>query len=120
MPYGTPEHKGILASAQALSPALDHHGSAQQRHCGQEELTLQTRATPTAVLVEVMDTGIGMDEITRQRCLEPFYTTQGERGTGLGLAMVYGVLERHTAQLVIESAVGQGTTMRLLLPEDRP
>jgi signal transduction histidine kinase/DNA-binding response OmpR family regulator len=79
-------------------------------------LTIQTRATPTAVILEVQDTGIGMDEVTRQRCLEPFYTTKGERGTGLGLAVVYGVLERHAAQLTIESAVEHGTTMRLLFP----
>jgi CheY-like chemotaxis protein len=79
-------------------------------------LTLQTRAMTTAVLLEVRDTGIGMDEVTRQRCLEPFYTTKGERGTGLGLAIVHGVLERHAAQLTIESAVGHGTTMRLLFP----
>jgi CheY-like chemotaxis protein/anti-sigma regulatory factor (Ser/Thr protein kinase) len=79
-------------------------------------LTLQTRATPTTVILEVIDTGTGMDAITRQRCLEPFYTTKNDRGTGLGLAMVYGITERHAAQLVIESAVGQGTTVRLLFP----
>ena len=79
-------------------------------------LTIQTRAMSTALILEVRDTGIGMDAITRQRCLEPFYTTKGERGTGLGLAIVHGVLERHAAQLTIESAVGHGTTMRLLFP----
>jgi CheY-like chemotaxis protein len=68
------------------------------------------------VVVEVIDTGIGMDETTHQRCLEPFYTTKAARGTGLGLAMVYGVAERHAAQLSIESAVGQGTTVRLVFP----
>ena len=65
------------------------------------------------VYVEVVDTGIGMDSETRRRCLEPFYTTKGERGTGLGLAMVYGMVQRHSAELEIESAVGQGTTLRL-------
>ena len=44
------------------------------------------------------DTGVGMDEDTRRRCLEPFFTTKGERGTGLGLAMVYGVAQRHGAE----------------------
>ncbi len=54
-----------------------------------------------------------MDEDTRRRCLEPFYTTKGERGTGLGLAMVYGMIQRHSAEMEIESEVGRGTTMRL-------
>jgi CheY-like chemotaxis protein len=65
------------------------------------------------VQVEVQDSGIGMDEETRRRCLEPFFTTKGERGTGLGLAMVYGMVQRHHAELDIESAPGKGTTVRL-------
>ena len=67
----------------------------------------------TQVHLEVVDTGIGMDEEIQKRCLEPFFTTKGERGTGLGLAMVYGVVHRHSAELEIESAPGKGTTMRL-------
>src|SRR3984885_960457 len=70
------------------------------------------------VFIDVTDTGIGMDEDTRRRCLEPFYTTKGERGTGLGLAMVYGMIQRHSAELDIESAPGQGTTVRLSFPAD--
>jgi signal transduction histidine kinase/ActR/RegA family two-component response regulator len=68
------------------------------------------------VLIDVSDTGIGMDEDTRRRCLEPFFTTKGERGTGLGLAMVYGMIQRHSAELEIESAAGHGTTVRLSFP----
>jgi signal transduction histidine kinase/ActR/RegA family two-component response regulator/HAMP domain-containing protein len=80
-------------------------------------LTLRTRSDRSGqVVVEVADTGAGMDEETRRRCLEPFYTTKGERGTGLGLAMVYGVAERHSADLEIDSALGKGTTMRLVFP----
>ncbi|HEV2453690.1 MAG TPA: ATP-binding protein, partial [Verrucomicrobiae bacterium] len=67
-------------------------------------------------VLEVSDTGIGMDETTQKRCLEPFYSTKGKRGTGLGLAMVYGVVERHQGKIEIESAIGKGTTMRLLFP----
>jgi len=84
-------------------------------------LTLRTRHVAPAsgedieprVYLEVTDTGIGMDEQTRRRCLEPFYTTKGERGTGLGLAMVYGMVQRHSAELEIDSAVGKGTTVRV-------
>ena len=62
------------------------------------------------MIVEVADTGAGMDEETRKHCLEPFFTTQGERGTGLGPRfMVYGVIQRHSADVeVVESAPRQG------------
>ena len=65
------------------------------------------------VLLDVEDKGIGMNEDTRRRCLEPFFTTKGTRGTGLGLAMVYGVAQRHGANLEIESEPGKGTLMRM-------
>ena len=86
-------------------------------------LTVRTRAvakagvsSPGKVALEVVDTGVGMNEETRRRCLEPFFTTKGERGTGLGLAMVYGIVQRHGAEIEIDSAPGQGTTIRLLFP----
>jgi CheY-like chemotaxis protein len=65
------------------------------------------------VRLEVEDSGVGMDEDTRRRCLEPFFTTKGERGTGLGLAMVYGAAQRHKAALDIRSARGKGTCVVL-------
>lgn len=68
------------------------------------------------IALEVSDTGTGMDEETRKRCLEPFFSTKGQRGTGLGLAMVYGVIERHEGGIEIDSTVGRGTTMRLIFP----
>ncbi len=92
-------------------------------------LSLRTRAvskpqpdegSQQQVWIEVGDTGIGMSEETRRRCLEPFFTTKGERGTGLGLAMVYGMVQRHSADLEIESALGKGTIMRLVFPVFTP
>jgi PAS domain S-box-containing protein len=76
-------------------------------------------ADPLMVELEVTDTGVGMDEATRSRCLEPFFTTKGARGTGLGLATVYGVVQRHSARMEIESRVGVGTTIRIALPPAR-
>src|SRR5882762_8449422 len=75
-----------------------------------------TDAPQTCVAVEVCDTGIGMSEAVRNRCLEPFFSTKGERGTGLGLAMVYGMVQRHGAELEIHSEAGAGTTVRLIFP----
>ena len=72
------------------------------------------------VYVEVADTGTGMDEETRRRCLEPFFTTKGPRGTGMGLAMVYGVAQRHGADVSIDSAPGCGTAVRLTFPIPGP
>ena len=74
------------------------------------------RAPRQTVQLEVADSGVGMDEETRRRCLEPFFTTKGERGTGLGLAMVYGMVRRHSAELEIDSTLHQGTTMRITFP----
>jgi signal transduction histidine kinase/ActR/RegA family two-component response regulator len=68
------------------------------------------------VKIEVIDTGVGMDDDTRRRCLEPFFTTKGERGTGLGLAMVYGAVQRLDGDLEIDSELGKGTTFRLIFP----
>jgi PAS domain S-box-containing protein len=68
------------------------------------------------ICIEVADTGIGMSDAVRARCLEPFFTTKGERGTGMGLAMVYGMVQRHNADLQIDSESGAGTRIRLLFP----
>jgi CheY-like chemotaxis protein/anti-sigma regulatory factor (Ser/Thr protein kinase) len=83
-------------------------------------ITIRTVAAPDPsepserrVRLEVEDSGVGMDEDTRRRCLEPFFTTKGERGTGLGLAMVYGAAQRHKAVLDIRSARGEGTCVIL-------
>jgi CheY-like chemotaxis protein len=68
------------------------------------------------IALSVQDTGTGMSEETQRRCLEPFYTTKGEHGTGLGLSMVYGAVRRHGGDLAISSALGEGTTITISLP----
>jgi GAF domain-containing protein/ActR/RegA family two-component response regulator/anti-sigma regulatory factor (Ser/Thr protein kinase) len=83
-------------------------------------ITIRTYLLDENIVLEMSDTGVGMDEETRQRCLEPFYSTKGERGTGLGLAMVYGTMQRHGGEIEIESELGRGTTVRLILPVREP
>jgi signal transduction histidine kinase/ActR/RegA family two-component response regulator/HAMP domain-containing protein len=88
------------------------------------KITLRTRAIqpengggkPTHIAVDVSDSGTGMDEETRKRCLEPFFSTKGKRGTGLGLAMVYGVIKRHEGTIDIKTEPGKGTTFHLSFP----
>lgn len=66
-----------------------------------------------SLLVQVKDTGSGMDSETVKKALEPFFSTKGDRGTGLGLAMVYGVMQRHGGDVEINSKPGFGTTISL-------
>jgi signal transduction histidine kinase/CheY-like chemotaxis protein len=69
------------------------------------------------VVLSVTDTGEGMDEATAARAFEPFFTTKAPgRGTGLGLATVFGLLKRQGASLALTSASGEGTTVRVFLP----
>ena len=79
-------------------------------------IVLETAVEGSDAVLRVRDTGAGMSESVRQRCLEPFFSTKSELGTGLGLSMVYGIIERHRGKLEIESTPGQGTTFLIRIP----
>ena len=86
------------------------------------KIILRTYQDGEEIVLEVTDTGMGMSDEVLRRAMEPFFTTKDEQGTGMGLAMVYGTLQRHSGRLEVQSEVGQGTTVGFRLPvrtEDR-
>ena len=79
-------------------------------------ITIGTRAEDRRVVLEVRDTGTGMDREGKKRCFEPFFSTKGSQGTGLGLSIVHGIVQRHGGTVTIESRVGKGTAVIIRLP----
>jgi two-component system cell cycle sensor histidine kinase/response regulator CckA len=67
------------------------------------------------VYLEVSDTGVGMDEQTQQRLFDPFFTTKAT-GRGLGMSAILGIVRGHAGAIIVESAVGKGTTIGILFP----
>jgi two-component system, NtrC family, sensor kinase len=84
------------------------------------ELTLATEAENGSVLIEVSDNGMGIPPEHLTRIFDPFFTTKStSRGTGLGLAVSYGIIREHAGQIRVESTVGRGTAFRLEFPAAR-
>lgn len=80
------------------------------------QLSLRTAVDGDQVVVTAGDSGVGMSEDVRQRIFDPFFTTKGERGTGLGLSVVYGIVTRHGGEIDVQSQLGHGATFTLRFP----
>lgn len=79
-------------------------------------ITITTRRDGDYVVLEVSDTGKGMTEETSQRCMDPFFTTMGTEGTGLGLVVVSSIIQRHQGTVSFESKEDEGTRFTITLP----
>jgi len=81
------------------------------------ELEIETSLNDSMVIVDIRDTGIGISEEDIKRIYDPFFTTKGTgRGTGLGLAVTYGIIQEHGGRILVDSMPGKGTHFRLKLP----
>ena len=80
------------------------------------DIRLSAHRVANHVEIEVADSGVGMTAEIRAHILEPFFTTKGQHAAGLGLAQVFGIVERHQGRLEVDSAPGSGTSIRLILP----
>jgi signal transduction histidine kinase len=111
------ELPNVLASAAELRETLTNlvFNAVDAMPSG-GEITIRTQVEGDRVILSVSDTGIGMTDEERQRCLEPFFSTKGDRGTGLGLSVVYGIIQRHGGTIDIRSEKLKGTTFVINLP----
>lgn len=79
-------------------------------------IRLSARAHGGDVVAEIADNGLGMSPETRDHLFEPFFTTKGDKGSGLGMAIVFGIIERHRGTISVESTPGRGTSFKLAFP----
>lgn len=107
----------VLGSAGELRDALTNialNGVEAMPKGG--TLTVETRQEGDQGVVSISDTGIGISEEAKRRIFEPFYTTKGARGSGLGLSVAYAVVTRHGGTIEVDSQVNKGSTFRIKLP----
>jgi two-component system NtrC family sensor kinase len=103
---------------QVLVNLLVNAGDAMGETGG--TITVTTDLSEGAVRIRVNDTGCGIETKDLDKIFEPFFTTKGTRGNGLGLAIVWGIVEGHGGRLTVESDVGKGTTFTILMPLAQP
>jgi signal transduction histidine kinase len=119
--YGTIPDIECLPSQinQVVMNLVVNAAHAMGEHRGR--ITIRTGAAAEHVWLEVVDTGSGIPKETLKRVFEPFFTTKPVgQGTGLGLSLSYGIVQKHNGRIDVDSVVGQGTTFRVTLPLRRP
>ena len=87
---------------------------------GGGEIRLSAQEADGRVVLSIADTGTGMTPEVKSRLFDPFFTTKGKAGTGMGLAVSFGIIRRHNGSVEVESEKGRGTTFRVSLPVAAP
>lgn len=110
----------VCDAGQIQQALLDLFVNAVEAMPGGGTLSVAVLPRGDEVEVSIMDTGVGIPPEALPRIYEPFFTTkEGKVGAGLGLSVVYGIVERHGGRIDVRSEVGKGTTFRLTLPRQR-
>jgi CheY-like chemotaxis protein len=84
------------------------------------EVRVATLENRDRVVISITDTGTGMTPEVKQRLFDPFFTTKGKAGTGMGLAVSFGIIRRHEGSIEVDSEPGRGTTFKISLPRVSP
>ena len=84
------------------------------------EVRVSTQENRERIVVHITDTGTGMGPEVKQRLFDPFFTTKGKAGTGMGLAVSFGIIRRHEGSIEVDSEPGRGTTFKISLPKVGP
>jgi len=107
----------LATNARDAMPSGGKIMISTSRMKGEKVPLLSAEGTREYLCLRVTDTGIGMDEATRQHIFEPFFTTKAKgQGTGLGLPVVYGLMQSHNGLIDVQSELGKGTSVSLFLP----
>ena len=114
-----PFDKGQLQQVflNVLGNALD---AVSEKGEGGEVSIVSSMRGSAAITVAFSDNGCGMDEEALRHIFEPFFSTKGEKGTGLGMSIIYGIIKRHGGDIEVASQPGRGTTITIVLPLTQP
>ena len=105
----------MVNAIEAMSPGKDRSGGGLLRVSGEHDIRTD------AMVVRIADNGVGMSDEVKAHIFEPFFTTKSEsKGVGLGLAIAYGIVERHNGTISVDSRPGEGTVFTIRIPVRQP
>ena len=110
-----PKIRGDRGQLQQVILNVLNNALAAVGENGQVTISTMQKESNTIALC-IKDNGCGMSEETKQHIFEPFYTTKGNEGTGLGMSIIYGIIQRHHGEITVESELGKGTLLTICLP----